>query len=115
MNVQEIEPSSGEASSTMSSGDSIPHRHAFTEELIIKGSMPDKFDERGFLTKLQEKITQNAVDSKLKVYGGGSSGDGFHMNYYNADREGGIDVIGVRTEKNKYKVWCIVRELAVNR
>jgi hypothetical protein len=114
MNVEGIDLSSAAMSSSASAGDPSPHRRDFNLQMTIKDSMADSFDERAFLAKLQEKITQEAQDSGVQVAGGGSSNDSFDINYHNGKHEGGIDVIGVRTEKNQYKVWCIIRELASN-
>lgn len=114
MNVEGIDLSSAAGSSEASAGDPSPHRREFNLEMTIKESMADSFDERAFLTKLQEKITQEAKDSGVNVAGGGNSNDSFDIHYHNGKDDGGIDVIGVRTEKNKYKVWCIIRELASN-
>ena len=114
MNLQEINLSSDSMSSTASAGDPSPYRQAFNLEIIIKEEKADGFDERGFLAKLEEKIKQEALDSGVKVYGGGHGGDSFHINYHNGKHDGGIEVIGVRTEKNKYRMWCIIRELALD-
>lgn len=114
MNQQGITPSSSSMSSTASAGEPSPHRHDFHLKMIIKESMAGSFDERDFLAKLNEKITQEVVDSGAKVLGGGNGNDCFHIDYGQGKQNGGIEVIGVRTEKNKYEVWCIIRELAVN-
>lgn len=119
LNVQGIDLSTGSVSSSASAGDPSPYRHEFDQEIIIQQPMVDRFDEIAFLAKLQEEITQEAADSGVKVNGGGTltsdqGGNSFHINYHSGKHYGGIEVIGVRTEKNKYRVWCIIRELAPN-
>lgn len=114
MNVEGIDLSSAAGSSEASAGDPSPHRREFKLDMTIKESMADSFDERAFLTKLQKNITQEVENSGANVAGGGTTDDSFDIHYHNGKDDGGIDVIGVRTEKNKYKVWCIIRELASN-
>lgn len=112
MKVQGIGRPSGSTSSTASAGDPSPYRHEFELVIIIPESMVDRFDEGAFLAKLKEQIKQEATDSDVKVDGGGSGGDSFHIDYHSGKHNGGIEVIGVRTAKDKYRVWCIIRELA---
>jgi hypothetical protein len=114
INPQGIDPSSSSMSSSASAGDPSPYRHEFHLKMIIQQPEAGNFDGRDFLAKLQEQITQEAAASGVKVSGGGSSGEGFHLDYQDGEHAGGVEVIGVRTEVNKYEVWCIIRELAAN-
>jgi hypothetical protein len=98
--------------STATGGNPSSHRREFDVEITIKGAKTESFDEQGFLGKLKELIVQEAGDSGSTVSGVGGGGDTFHVDYQNEKHRGGIDVIGVRTEKNKYRVWCVIRELA---
>lgn len=115
MNVEGIDFSSSTGSSSASAGDPSPHRREFALAMKIKESIAESFDEKAFLTQLQEKITKEAEDAGIDIAGGGNSNDSFYIHYHNGKDDGGIDVIGVRTEKNRYRVWCIIRELASNR
>ena len=53
-----------------------------------------------------------ARESGVTVSGNGDAGDNFYVDYQNEKHQGGIEVIGIRTEKNKYRVWCVIREVA---
>jgi len=112
MNVEEIDVSSASHFQTATAGNPSPHRRDFDVAIAIKEQKTESFDERGFLVKLKERIVQEARDSGVRIYGGGEGGDTFYVNYENGKHQGGIEVIGVRTEKNKYRVWCVIRELA---
>ena len=112
MNVEEIDVSSVSDTQTASAGNPSSHRRDFDVTMAIKEQKTESFDERGFLAKLEARIVQEAQDSGVRVSGGGKGDDTFHINYQNKEHQGGIEVVGVRTEKNKYRVWCVIRELA---
>lgn len=112
MNVEEIDVSSVSYSQTATAGSPSSHRRDFDVAIAIKEQKTEGFDERGFLAKLKERIVQEAHDSGVTIYGNGEGNDTFHVDYKNKKHRGGIEVIGVRTEKNKYRVWCVIRELA---
>jgi hypothetical protein len=114
MNLQGIAPSSASMSSSASAGDPSPYRHEFHLEMIIPQPVAGNFDEQDFLAKLQQQITQEAAASGVKVSGDGSSEGDFYIDYRDGEHNGGVEVIGVRTEGNEYEVWCIIRELAAN-
>src|SRR5205085_8711166 len=114
MNLQGIELPSGETTKTASAGDPSPYRNVFHLSMIIPDSMAGKFDERDFLAKLEEKIRREVVDTGSKISGGGGSEGNFHIEYENGKQKGGIEVIGVRSERTGYELWCIIRELAAN-
>jgi hypothetical protein len=112
MNLEEIDVSSVSALSTAAARNPSSHRRDFDVTIVIKEPKTESFDERHFLLKLKERIVQEARDSGVTVYGMGEGGDTFHVDYQNKKHQGGIEVIGVRMEKDKYRVWCIIRELA---
>jgi hypothetical protein len=112
MNVEEIDVSSASYTQTASAGNPSSHRRDFDVTMAIKEPKTESFDEQGFLAKLKARIVQEAKDSGVRVSGEGQGGDTFHVEYQNKNYHGGIEVIGVRTEKNKYRVWCVIRELA---
>jgi hypothetical protein len=107
-----LKPSSGSGVSGASAGEPSPHRREFNKVFDIEESKPGIFDERAFLDKLREKIYQKARDAGVKVNSSGISGDSFNFDYHDEGHYGGVDVIGVRTAKDKYKVWCVIREFA---
>ncbi|HYP28826.1 MAG TPA: hypothetical protein VE262_19090 [Blastocatellia bacterium] len=109
MNVQGTEVTPG--STTASVGDLSPFRHDFDLEVIIEESMADRFDEDGFLSRLKEEITREVNNSCVKVNGSGSGNNNFNIDYHTGKHHGWVEVIGARTEKNKYRVWCIIREI----
>jgi len=113
MNVEEIDVSSVSYSQTATAGNPSSHRRDFDIEIAIKEQKTESFNEKAFLVKLKERIVQEANNSGVTISGNGEGNDTFHIDYQNKKHQGGIEVIGVRTEKNKYRLWCIIRELAV--
>ena len=112
MNVEEIDVSSVSYSQTATAGNPSSHRRDFDVAITIKEEKTESFDERDFLTRLKGRIVQEAHDSGITVSGNGEGNNTFHVDYKNKKHHGGIEVIGVRTDKNNYRVWCVIRELA---
>lgn len=104
---------SGSGTTQASAGDPSPHRREVISEYEINETVGESFDERTFLDRLSEAIQQQARNSGAKINGSGKiGGETFYINYKNGSHVGGVDVIGIRTGKNKYKMWCVIRELA---
>ena len=111
MNLHELGLMYADTASTTSIGPPIYHRQEKDSLFTIENSRIDTFDEARFLSELREKLSQQIGDAGLKVMGGGTSGGGtFDIEYQSAQFRGAIDLIGIRTAKDKYRVWCVVRE-----
>jgi hypothetical protein len=114
MNVPELEPSGGSGSgASTTAGDPTPHRKEFDQEFRIKDTPGSRFDEHSFLVKLQTAIKQEAQSANVHLTDGGSAGERFHIGYQDGGNQGAVEVIGARVEKDRYKIWCVVRELSV--
>ena len=110
--AKEIDVSSVSYSQTATAGNPSSHRRDFDVAITIKEEKTESFDERDFLTRLKGRIVQEAHDSGITVSGNGEGNNTFHVDYQNKKHHGGIEVIGVRTDKTNYRLWCVIRELA---
>jgi hypothetical protein len=114
LNMPELKHSGASSSYTSSAGDPTPYRKAFALELRIEDQRGSRFDEKVFLQKLNTAIKQEAQNSNVNVTGGGEAvGESFHVNYQDGGNQGAVEVVGVRVENDRYKIWCVVRELGV--
>jgi hypothetical protein len=112
MNVGALEISSAGNSQSASGGNPSKHRRDYDMYIQIKEERSGGFNENGFLAMLKQQIELEATNSGVRISGGGSANDAFHIDYNNGKHEGGIEVIALRIENNKYRVWCIIRELS---
>ena len=112
MNVAEVGILSEGSLATASAGAPTSRRNEYDDLFTIVESKIENFDERYFLLKLNQQLGNEISNAGLKITGGGTGGDSFHIEYESSQFKGGIDVIGIRAEKDKYRVWCVVRELA---
>ena len=112
MNVAEVGILSGGLSGTTSAGTPTSRRNEYDDLFNIVESKIENFDESDFLAKLNQQLGNEISNAGLKITGSGSGADSFHIEYGSSQFKGGIDVIGIRAEKDKYRVWCVVRELA---
>ena len=112
MNVAEVDILSGGSSGATSAGAPTSRRSEYDDLFNIVESKIENFDESDFLSKLNLQLGNEISNAGLKITGGGSGSDSFHIEYESSQFKGGIDVIGIRAEKDKYRVWCVVRELA---
>jgi len=111
MNLKELGIEYASGSVTTSMGQPIYHRQEKDSVFTIKDSKIDTFDEGRFLSQLRENLSQQINDAGLKIMGGGSgSGGTFDIEYQSAQFKGALDLIGIRTAKDKFRVWCVVRE-----
>ena len=113
LNVPELATGHGSSSGDTSAGEPTPHRKEFVQEFRIKDTPGSRFDEHSFLMKLETAIKQEAQSANIHNTGGGSSGESFYINYQDGGNQGAVEVIGARLENDRYKIWCIVRELSV--
>ena len=112
MNVAEVGILSADSSATASAGAPTSRRKEYDDLFTIVESKIENFDERYFLLKLNQQLGNEISNSGLRITGSGTGGDSFHIDYESSQFKGVIDVIGIRAEKDKYRVWCVVRELA---
>jgi hypothetical protein len=113
LNAPELATSGGSGSGDTSAGEPTRHRKEFVQEFRIKDTPGSRFDEHSFLAKLETAIKQEAQSANVHITGGGSSGESFYINYQDGGNQGAVEVIGARLENDRYKIWCIVRELSV--
>jgi hypothetical protein len=114
LNMPELQHSGGSGSFSSSAGDPTPYRKESALELRIEDQPSSRFDEKVFLQKLKAAIQQEARNSNVHVTGGGESvGESFHVNYQDGGNQGAVEVVGVRVGNDRYKIWCVVRELGV--
>jgi hypothetical protein len=113
LNVSELATSGALNSGDTSPGEPTRHRKEFVQEFRIKDAPGSRFDEHSFLLKLETAIKQEAQSANVHVTGGGSGGESFHINYQDGGNQGAVEVIGARLENDRYKIWCVVRELSV--
>jgi hypothetical protein len=113
LNVPELATSGGSGSGDTSPGDPTRYRKEFIQEFRIKDKPGSRFDDHSFLLKLETAIKQEAQSANVAVTGGGSAGESFYINYQDGGNQGAVEVIGARLENDRYKIWCIVRELSV--
>jgi len=112
MDLHELGLMYADVSSTMSIGPPIYHRQEKDSYFTIDNSRIDTFDDARFLSQLREKLSRQIEAAGLKVTGGGTSSAGtFDIEYQSAQFKGNLDLIGIRTARDKYRVWCVVREL----
>lgn len=113
MNVAEVGLlSAGSSGGAASAGAPTSRRKEYDELFNIVESKIENFDESDFLAKLNQQLGNEISNAGLNITGRGSGGDSFHIDYESSQFKGGIDVIGIRAEKDQYRVWCVVRELA---
>jgi hypothetical protein len=114
LNMPELKHSGGSGSFSSSAGDPTPYRREFIQEFRIEDQPGSRFDEKVFLQKLRTAIEQEARNSNVNVTGGGENlGESFHVNYQDGGNQGAVEVVGVSVENDRYKIWCVVRELGV--
>ena len=113
MNVHELTPSIGSGVVDSSPGDPTRHRREFAQEFSVKDTSGSRFDEHSFLLKLEVAIMQEAQSTNVHVTGSGSGEGSFYIRYQDGGNQGDVDVIGARLENDRYKIWCVVRELSV--
>jgi len=112
MNVAEVGDISGGSSGGVSANAPTSRRNEYDDLFTIVESKIENFDERDFLSKLNQQLGNEISNAGLKITGSGTGGDSFYIDYESSQFKGGIDVIGIRAAKDKYRVWCVVRELA---
>ena len=112
MNITEVGILSGGSSGGTSASAPTSWRKEYDDLFTIVESKIENFDESDFLAKLNLQLGNEISNAGLKITGRGTGGDSFHIEYESSQFKGGVDVIGIRAEKDKYRVWCVVRELA---
>jgi hypothetical protein len=113
LNVPELEASGTLSPSDTSPGEPTRYRKEFVMEFRIKDTPGSRFDEHSFLLKLVTAIEEEARNANVRFAGGGRIGESFNISYQDGGNHGAVEVIGARLENDRYKIWCIVRELSV--
>jgi hypothetical protein len=103
-------PSSGVGSSASQTR----RRRDFNLTYLIDEVEGAKLDEADFMTRIKVEAESVIAGAGVSRHGGGTSGDGFHFDYYDEDHEGWVEVKGTRMEGNHYKLWGVIREQTKN-
>ena len=70
------------------------------------------FDESSFMRKLKAEVEKEITSNGAKIAGSGESNSDFHVDYRLGHINGLIDVIGMRGERNSYKLTYVMREIS---
>ena len=70
------------------------------------------FDESSFMEKLKAEVEKEVRKNGARITGGGESDSDFHVDYRLGNINGYIDVIGMRGERNSYKLIYVMREIS---
>lgn len=115
MNVQELRFMNFDVGQTQSVGPPTSLRRESDSLFTIVESKIENFDDSAILSQLRDNVSQEISNAGLKVTGDGSTAGGigrsFNIEYESSEFKGAIDVIGVRTAKDQYRLWCLVREI----
>ena len=112
MKVPELKSMSGGGGGSTSSGETTRRRRDFNLTYVIEEREGAKFDETGFISKLRDEIERVMRGTDARVDGGGTFDNSFHFDYSTAGHEGWLEVMGVRVEGNRYRLWGVIRENA---
>ena len=112
MNVAQLQPKTGGNSVSNGIGKTTERRRSFELQYLIDEQNSKPFNEALFLKELQTQIAEQISDAGVRANLAVSSGDSFNINYSTKENRGSFEVIGARVERNRYKLWCIVRESA---
>jgi hypothetical protein len=114
LNMPELQLLNAGSSFGSSAGDPTPYRKYLALEFRIEDRPGSQFDEEGFLQNLKTAIEQEARNSNVDIAGGGGvAGESFYVSYQDGGNHGAVEVIGVRVGNDRYKIWCVLRELSV--
>jgi hypothetical protein len=113
LNVPELAETEASSPGDTSPGEPTRYRKEFVMEFRIKDTPGSRFDEHSFLLKLETAIREEAQNANVHVTGWGRIGESFNIGYQDGGNYGAVEVIGARLENDRYKIWCIVRELSV--
>lgn len=116
MNLAEVGIVSPGPSERSSTAGPTSQRQENDALFTIVESKTENFDEERFLLKLHQQLTEEVSNSGLRITSAGGGAYTFHIEYSpefkgkSVQFRGSVDVIGIRAEKDKYRVWCLVRE-----
>jgi len=112
MNVAQLQPHIGDDILVASIGETAERRRSIYLEYLLDEQDGEQFDESIFLNELKAKVAEQISDADVRASGTGTINDGFYFNYSTDKTRGSVDVIGAKVEKNRYKLWCTVLEIA---
>ena len=110
MNVPELKPVSGGGGGSESPGEKTKRRRDFHLTYQIEEREGRKFDGENFISQMRAEVEKAIRESGVRVNGGGSGNDSFHFNYSKEGHEGWLEVVGVRVEGDRFKLWGVLRE-----
>ena len=112
MNVPQLQPHIGGGGYVASIGETAERRRNIYLEYLLDEQSGEQFDESIFLNKLKAKVAEQISNADVRTIGTGGINDGFYFSYSTDETRGSVDVIGAKVEKNRYKLWCTVLEIA---
>ena len=112
MNVPELKPMSGGGGGSESPGEKTRRRRDFHLTYQIQEREGTQFDGEDFISQLRGEVEKALSESGVRVNGGGLDNDSFHFNYSKEGHEGWLEVVGVRVEGERFKLWGMLREEA---
>jgi hypothetical protein len=112
MNVPQLQPHIGGGGFVASIGKTAERRRNIYFEYLLDEQTGGQFDESIFLNELNVKVAEQISNANVKAGGTGTINDGFYIDYSTDETKGSVDCIGAKVEKNRYKLWCTVLEIA---
>ena len=112
MNVPQLQPHIGGSGFVASIGKTAERRRNIYFEYLLDEQSGEQFDESIFLNELKAKVAEQISAADVRASGTGTINDGFYIDYSTDETRGSVDVIGAKVEKNRYKLWCTVLEIA---
>jgi hypothetical protein len=108
MAIPGLQHESGGSGASDSPG--IKRRKDFSDTYMIDEAPGARFNEAQFMMQLRLEMQKLADDSGARRQSEGFSGDGFNFDYSTGHHEGWVEVVGARTEGNRFKIWSVIRE-----
>lgn len=104
-----IQESASTGAST-SYGETTQGRREFNLVFKIEEQEGAKFDEAGFVNKLNTEAQRFITEAGLHVHGGGRGKESFHVDFSEGEHDDWLEVHGMRAEGKKYCLWGLIRE-----
>ena len=110
ISTTELKSLGGSGSNSTSNGKEGEYRRSFNLDYRIEEQNDKKFNESRFLGELKSEVAKKLGEAEMYINGVGAGDGSFYFNYSKGSNKGWIEVVGVRLEVDKYRLWCVVRE-----